>query len=113
MPAEGASWPATFRRAVGQRDMNAAIAAHERFLQGRGTGRLVMRFAEALELDCGRRLLNEADFTGARLAIYPASMSSALLMRLWLTVKTSAAASDNGVPQPMPTRMNPTCAKVL
>ena len=67
MPAEGASWPATFRRAVGQRDMNAAIAAHERFLQGRGTGRLVMRFAEALELDCGRRLLNEADFTGAHL----------------------------------------------
>ncbi len=50
-----------------QAEMDAALAAHERFLRGSGGTRIILRFVEATGLDCRRRLLNDADFTGARL----------------------------------------------
>ena len=50
-----------------QAEMDAALAAHERFLRGSGGKRIILRFVEATGLDCRRRVLNDADFTGARL----------------------------------------------
>jgi uncharacterized protein YjbI with pentapeptide repeats len=46
----------------------AFAAAHERFLRGGGGGsRAILRFVEAPGVDARRRLLNDADFTGANL----------------------------------------------
>ena len=53
-----------------------------------------------------------ADLTLLRLATEPASISMAALTRLWLKVNTRAAAIDSMVPQPIPIRINPTCASV-
>ena len=57
------------RRPWEQRDVDRAVALHERFLRGaRGGQRAFLRYAEATGIDCRRRLLNDADFTGANLA---------------------------------------------
>jgi len=60
---------ASARRTWDQRSIEKAVALHERFLRGaRGGQRAFLRYADAPGLDCRRRLLNDADFTGANLA---------------------------------------------
>jgi uncharacterized protein YjbI with pentapeptide repeats len=50
--------------------MERAVALHERFLRGASGGRrAVLQHVSAPGVDCRRRLLNEADFTGANLAL--------------------------------------------
>ena len=46
---------------------SAFAAAHERFLRGTGGTRAILRFVEAPGVDSSRRILNDADFTGANL----------------------------------------------
>lgn len=53
---------------VDQASFEAAVLAHERFLQRGGGGRALLRFVHAQGLDGRRRLLNDADFTGSDLS---------------------------------------------
>ncbi|HEY3800466.1 MAG TPA: pentapeptide repeat-containing protein [Caulobacteraceae bacterium] len=60
--------PSAARRPWDQREIDRAVGLHERFLKGAAGGqRAFLRFVEAPGLDCQRRLLNDADFTGANL----------------------------------------------
>jgi uncharacterized protein YjbI with pentapeptide repeats len=54
-------------RVLGDAGFAAFAAAHEKFLRGAGGTRAVLRFVEAPGVDSRRRLLNDADFTGANL----------------------------------------------
>jgi len=45
----------------------AFVAAHEKFLRGAGGARAILRFVDAPGMDGRRRILNDADFTGASL----------------------------------------------
>jgi uncharacterized protein YjbI with pentapeptide repeats len=59
---------AASRRRWDQADVDAAVAQHERFLKGaRGGQRAFLQYADAPGVDVRRRLLNDADFTGANL----------------------------------------------
>jgi uncharacterized protein YjbI with pentapeptide repeats len=56
------------RRAWDQRAVDEAVAAHEQFLRGaRGGRRAFFQYIDAPGVDARRRLLNDADFTGANL----------------------------------------------
>lgn len=60
--------PATLRLPWDQRQIDRAVALHERFLRGAAGGqRAFLRYVEAPGVDCQRRLLNDADLTGANL----------------------------------------------
>ncbi len=51
-----------------QAAIETAVAQHERFLKGaRGGRRAFLQYADAPGVDCRRRLLNDADLTGANL----------------------------------------------
>ncbi len=52
---------------MGDSGFAAFAAAHERFLRGAGGTRAILRFVEAPGVDGRRRILNDADFTGANL----------------------------------------------
>jgi uncharacterized protein YjbI with pentapeptide repeats len=53
-----------------QRAFDQAVALHERFLRGAARGRrAVLKHVSAPGIECRRRLLNDADFTGANLAV--------------------------------------------
>lgn len=54
-------------RILGDAGFAAFATAHERFLRGAGGSRAILRFVEAPGVDSRRRLLNDADFTGANL----------------------------------------------
>ncbi|HEX4183910.1 MAG TPA: pentapeptide repeat-containing protein, partial [Caulobacteraceae bacterium] len=54
-------------RLLGDAGFSAFAAAHEKFLRGSGGARAILRFVEAPGVDARRRLLNDADFTGANL----------------------------------------------
>jgi uncharacterized protein YjbI with pentapeptide repeats len=61
MPAASHVWD--------QGAIERVVALHERFLQGVSGGRrAVLKHASAPGIDCRRRVLNDADFTGANLA---------------------------------------------
>jgi uncharacterized protein YjbI with pentapeptide repeats len=50
----------------GQEAIDRVVALHERFLRGAAGGRRAfLRYAQAPGIDCRRRLLNDADLTGA------------------------------------------------
>jgi uncharacterized protein YjbI with pentapeptide repeats len=54
-------------RILGDSGFAAFATAHERFLRHAGGTRAVLRFVEAPGVDARRRILNDADFTGANL----------------------------------------------
>jgi len=57
------------RRQGDQRTIDFAVVLHERFLRGANGGRRAfLRYLDAPGIDCRRRLLNDADLTGANLA---------------------------------------------
>ena len=55
------------RRSLDQSGFDKIVATHERFLRGVGGVRAALAFVDAPGVDARRRLLNEADFTGADL----------------------------------------------
>jgi uncharacterized protein YjbI with pentapeptide repeats len=59
---------AAARRSWDQQAFESAVTLHERFLRGSGGKRAILQFIDAAGVDCRRRLLNDADFTGANLA---------------------------------------------
>jgi uncharacterized protein YjbI with pentapeptide repeats len=54
-------------RVIGDSGFASIAAAHEKFLRGTGGARAILRFVEARGIDCRRRILNDADFTGSDL----------------------------------------------
>jgi uncharacterized protein YjbI with pentapeptide repeats len=61
--------PANLRLPWDQRQIDRTVALHERFLRGAAGGqRAFLRYVEAPGIDGRRRLLNDADLTGANLA---------------------------------------------
>ena len=54
-------------RSLGDSGFAAFATAHEKFLRGVGGARAILRFVEAPGVDSRRRILNDADFTGANL----------------------------------------------
>jgi len=67
MPSRGSI--VALRRPWDQRAIDRAVALHERFLRGaHGGRRAFLQHVDAAGIDCRRRLLNDADFTGANLA---------------------------------------------
>jgi uncharacterized protein YjbI with pentapeptide repeats len=60
--------PVSSRPSWDQREIDKVVALHERFLRGASGGqRAFLRFVDATGIDCRRRLLNDADLTGANL----------------------------------------------
>jgi uncharacterized protein YjbI with pentapeptide repeats len=60
--------PGQFRKSLDQQGFEAAVISHEKFLRGQGGVRAMLRFVDSHGLRLPRRLLNEADFTGADLS---------------------------------------------
>jgi uncharacterized protein YjbI with pentapeptide repeats len=54
-------------RVLNDQGFAAFAAAHEKFVRGAGGSRAILRFVEAPGVDGRRRVLNDADFTGANL----------------------------------------------
>jgi uncharacterized protein YjbI with pentapeptide repeats len=60
--------PANLRLPWDQRQIDRAAALHERFLRGAAGGqRAFLRYVDAPGIDCRRRVLDDADLTGANL----------------------------------------------
>jgi uncharacterized protein YjbI with pentapeptide repeats len=54
-------------RSLNQSAFDHAVSLHERYLKRSGGERAILQFIQARAIDCRRRLLNDADLTGADL----------------------------------------------